>query len=73
MIEKTPQGFIVNAAANITSYGGTATDLLKNTPTVSVDAEGDITLRGKEPLILINGRNSNLHHDIRSNPYEGTR
>lgn len=62
LIEKTPQGFIVNASANITSYGGTATDLLKNTPTVSVDAEGDITLRGKEPLILINGRNSNLHN-----------
>ncbi len=60
LIEKTPQGFIVNAAATITAAGGTATDLLKNTPTVSVDAEGVITLRGKAPLILINGRNSNL-------------
>lgn len=60
LIEKTPQGFIVNAAANITATGGTATDLLKNTPTVSVDAEGVLTLRGKAPLILINGRNSNL-------------
>ncbi len=60
LIEKTPQGFIINAAANITSTGGTATDLLKNTPTVSVDAEGAITLRGKVPLILVNGRNSNL-------------
>ena len=60
LIEKTPQGFIVNAAATITAVGGTATDLLKNTPTVSVDAEGAITLRGKIPLILINGRNSNL-------------
>jgi outer membrane receptor protein involved in Fe transport len=60
LIEKTPQGFIVNAAANISSTGGTATDLLKNTPTVSVDAEGAITLRGKTPLILVNGRNSNL-------------
>ena len=60
LIEKTPQGFIVNAAANITATGGTATDILKNTPTVSVDAEGAITLRGKTPLILINGRNSNL-------------
>jgi outer membrane receptor protein involved in Fe transport len=60
LIEKTPQGFVVNAAAAITAAGGTATDLLKNTPTVSVDAEGVITLRGKTPLILINGRNSNL-------------
>ncbi|MDB5277358.1 MAG: TonB-dependent receptor [Ferruginibacter sp.] len=65
LIEKTPQGFIVNAAANITATGGTATDILKNTPTISVDAEGAITLRGKTPLILINGRNSNL-----SNPDE---
>lgn len=60
LIEKTSEGFIVNAAANITQLGGTATDLLKNTPTVAVDADGGITLRGKTPLILVNGRNSNL-------------
>ncbi len=59
-IEKTSEGFIVNAAANITATGGTATDILKNTPTVSVDAEGAITLRGKTPLILVNGRSSSL-------------
>ena len=58
LIQKTTTGFIVNAAANISQIGGTATDLLKSTPTVSVDAEGGITLRGKAPLILINGRNS---------------
>jgi outer membrane receptor protein involved in Fe transport len=60
LIEKTSEGFIVNAAANIAQVGGTATDLLKSTPTVAVDAEGAITLRGKTPLILINGRNSKL-------------
>ena len=60
LIEKTSTGFIVNASANLTQMGGTATDLLKNTPTVAVDADGVITLRGKSPLILINGRNSNL-------------
>jgi outer membrane receptor protein involved in Fe transport len=60
LIEKTPQGFIVNAAANLTQAGGTATDLLKNTPTVNVDAEGGITLRGKTPMFLINGRNSSI-------------
>ncbi len=60
LIQKTSTGFIVNAAANITQLSGTATDLLKSTPTVAVDAEGGITLRGKAPLILINGRNSNL-------------
>lgn len=60
LIQKTSEGFIVNAAANITQAGGTATDLLKITPTVAVDADGGITLRGKAPLILVNGRNSNL-------------
>lgn len=60
LIEKTSEGFIVNASANIVQIGGTATDLLKSTPTVSVDADGAITLRGKTPLILINGRNSKL-------------
>ncbi len=60
LIKKTPQGFIINAKDNITQAGGTATDLLRNTPTVVVDAEGGITIRGKSPLILINGRNSSL-------------
>jgi len=57
-IQKTPQGFVINAASNITQMGGTATDLFRNAPTIAVDAEGGITLRGKTPLILINGRNS---------------
>ncbi|MFM2364126.1 MAG: hypothetical protein RLZZ316_3028, partial [Bacteroidota bacterium] len=60
LIEKTPTGFIINAATHLTAISGTATDLLKNTPTVSVDADGGVTLRGKTPLVLINGRNSTL-------------
>ena len=60
MIEKTTEGFVVNTANNITQIGGTATDLLKSTPTVTVDNDGAITLRGKTPLILINGRNSGM-------------
>ncbi len=60
LIEKTSDGFIVNVATNIAQAGGTATDLLKSTPTVAVDADGTVTLRGKKPLILINGRNSVL-------------
>ncbi len=60
LIKKTTQGFIILAKDNLTQAGGTATDLLKNTPTVVVDPEGGITIRGKSPLILINGRNSKL-------------
>jgi outer membrane receptor protein involved in Fe transport len=60
LIKKTSSGFIINAKDNLTQAGGTATDILKNTPTVVVDPEGGITIRGKSPLILINGRNSSL-------------
>jgi outer membrane receptor protein involved in Fe transport len=60
MIEKTSEGFVVNTANNIAQIGGTATDLLRSTPTITVDNDGAITLRGKTPLILINGRNSGI-------------
>jgi outer membrane receptor protein involved in Fe transport len=59
-IKKTTSGFIIKAEDNITQNGGTATDLLRNAPTVVVDAENGITIRGKTPLILINGRNSSI-------------
>jgi len=58
IIEKTPEGFVLNASANLTQAGGTATDLLRSTPTVNVDEDGNVTLRGQTPLILIDGRNS---------------
>lgn len=60
MIKKTPNGFIINTKDNLTQIGGSATDLLSNTPTVVTDPENGITIRGKTPLILINGRNSNI-------------
>jgi outer membrane receptor protein involved in Fe transport len=60
ILQRTPQGFIVKADATLSQAGGTATDLLRNTPTVAVDAEGAVTLRGKSPTILINGRPFNL-------------
>jgi outer membrane receptor protein involved in Fe transport len=60
IVQRTPQGLIINASATLTQEGGTVTDLLRNTPTVVVDAEGAITLRGKTPAIMINGRNSSL-------------
>jgi outer membrane receptor protein involved in Fe transport len=60
LVQKTTQGFIVKANDNLTQAGGSATDLLKSVPTVVVDAEGAITVRGKGPLILINGRTSGI-------------
>lgn len=60
MIRRTEEGMVISAADNITQIGGTATDLFKNMPGVIVDAEGSVTLRGKSPLILINGKISGI-------------
>ncbi len=60
LVQKTTQGFIVKAKDNLTQAGGSATDLLKSIPTVVVDPDGAITVRGKGPLILINGRTSGI-------------
>lgn len=57
-IQKTNEGFVFNAVSTISQSGGTAVDMLKNIPTVAVDADDAISLRGKTPLILINGKNS---------------
>ncbi|HEV7378925.1 MAG TPA: TonB-dependent receptor [Dyadobacter sp.] len=41
----------------LSGQGGTAIDVLKNTPSVSVNSEGDITLRGSSGfLVLVNGK-----------------
>jgi len=66
MIKKTEEGIVVNASENLTQIGGTAADLLKNMPGVLVGAEGEITLRGKSPLILINGKVSGISGADRS-------
>ena len=65
ILKRTPTGFIINTSQDISQATGTATDLLRNTPTVVVDEEGVITLRGKTPMILVNGRNSVLSNTDR--------
>jgi outer membrane receptor protein involved in Fe transport len=62
VVQKTTNGFVVNTDATILQQGGTAVDILRITPTIFVDAEGGVTLRGKSPLVLINGRNSKLNN-----------
>jgi outer membrane receptor protein involved in Fe transport len=66
MIKKTEEGIVLNASENLTQIGGTAAELLRNMPGVQVSAEGEITLRGKTPLILINGRVSGTAGSDRS-------
>jgi outer membrane receptor protein involved in Fe transport len=50
---------IYNIGKDITTSGGTVSDALNNVPSVAVDVEGNISLRGNDNVrILINGRPS---------------
>ena len=60
IVQRTDEGFAFTAKDNLTQAGGTAADLLRNMPGVLVDADGVITIRGKTPLTLINGRISGI-------------
>ena len=52
---------IYNIGKDLTTAGGTVSDALNNVPSVSVDVEGGISLRGNENVrILINGKPSAL-------------
>ena len=47
---------IYNASADIANRGGNGLDVLSNTPSVRVDAEGNINIRGSHATILIDGK-----------------
>lgn len=49
-----------NVDKNITATGGSATDVLQNIPSVSVDVDGSVSLRGKSSIILIDGKPATL-------------
>lgn len=52
---------IISVDQNIASSGGTAVDVLENTPSVQVDIEGNVSLRGSENfIVLIDGKPSIL-------------
>jgi len=51
---------IYNVDKDLTSKGGTAIDVMKNIPGLTVDADGNISLRNSSPTIFIDGRPSTL-------------
>ena len=61
MVEYQLDKRVVNVDKNIVAGGGTATDVLEQVPSVAIDNDGNVTLRGSTNVkVLVNGRPSEL-------------
>lgn len=47
---------VFNVEKNLTATGGTAIDVMKGIPSVTVDVEGNVLLRNNTPQIFVDGR-----------------
>jgi ferric enterobactin receptor len=54
---------VFNVEKNIVSAGGTGLDVMRNVPSVNVDIDGNVTLRGQSPTIFVDGRPTTLTLD----------
>ncbi|MDR3047330.1 MAG: TonB-dependent receptor [Bacteroidales bacterium] len=61
MIQTNLDKRVYNVESNIAAEGASAVEILQDIPSVSVDMEGNVSLRGSENVtILVDGRPSNL-------------
>jgi Outer membrane protein beta-barrel family len=51
---------IYHIGNNLKDASGSISNLLSYIPSISVDIDGKIQIRGREPVVMINGRKSNL-------------
>lgn len=54
---------IFNVDKNLVSAGGTAVDIMKNVPSVTVDLDGNVTMRNNTPQIFVDGRPTTMSLD----------
>lgn len=54
---------VFNVSKDLVAAGGTGLDVLKNVPSVNVDIDGNISLRGSSPQLLVDGQPTTLTLD----------
>ncbi len=54
---------VFNVDKNIVSAGGSAVDIMRNVPSLSVDIDGNVSLRNNSPQIFVDGRPTTMELD----------
>jgi len=54
---------VYNVSKDLVSVGGNGLDVLKNVPSINVDIDGNISLRGGSPQLLVDGKPTTLTLD----------